>query len=93
MATCSRRGCDKKLRSNNTTGECGSGCLSPDAPLAKQAPGAGKRPTVSAEAKNDSLENFKTVAKALGLDPERILGEFAQGWLDELRDNAVREID
>lgn len=37
--TCTRDGCGKKLRSNNTKGICSSGCLSSDAPPTHRAAG------------------------------------------------------
>lgn len=35
--TCSRPGCDKKLRSNNTSGKCSTGCRSPEAAPSQRA--------------------------------------------------------
>lgn len=37
MTTCSRRGCGKTLRSDNSTGKCSSNCLSADAPPSHRA--------------------------------------------------------
>jgi hypothetical protein len=90
MATCGRAGCDKKLRSNNTKGVCGSGCLSSSAPPAVRAKEAGKASSGSlpatSTATGDVLDRFDKVCAALGKDPQETLSELAQGWLDEVRD-------
>ena len=86
MATCSRRGCEKKLRSNNTTGHCGSGCHSLDAPPSQQDRRVTKAaPAAAAPAAPDAMARFRVVVDALGHDPDAILADFAQLWLDELR--------
>lgn len=93
---CSRTGCGKKLRSDNSTGECGSNCLSPEAPPAKRAKGVeGSTATPSSSRKpaakrvprkqDDALERFRTVMTALGKDPEAMLAEFADEALGALR--------
>ena len=87
-ATCTRPGCGKTLRSNNTKGVCGSGCLSPDAPASHRTTSAKRAsPKVSARVPDfGALDRFRTVAEALGKNPEAILSEFAEGWLQALRD-------
>jgi hypothetical protein len=91
LKTCTRTGCGKRLRSDNTTGVCGSGCLSDEAPPAKRAKAskvAGPRKPkreASAAGDGEAVERFRTVATALGLDPEEILAEFAEAWIAELR--------
>lgn len=79
--TCTRAGCGKKLKSNNTKGECSSGCLSLEAPPAARAANAG------GEAE-DVLVRFRRVAKALGKDPNAILDDamrkVAKQWLETL---------
>lgn len=79
--TCTRSGCGKKLRPNNTTGECGSGCLSMEAPPAKRASQGGEE---------DVLVRFRKVAKALGKDPDEILENSARKvaaqWLQTLEE-------
>lgn len=72
---CSRSGCTKKLRSNNTTGMCATGCESSES-------GGGKK----AKRSSDVMRRFKLVARALGKNPDEVLEEAAQGWL-----NAVLE--
>ena len=76
---CSRSGCTKKLRPTNTTGMCATGCLSPDAmpsqrQVGNRGPGRGEASSV--------MKRFRVVATALGKDPNAILDEAAQGWLD-----------
>lgn len=87
--TCSREGCGKKLRPRNKKGVCSSGCLSPDAPRSLRAKGTGQPGPAQAaslpSSNPQSLVRFRVVAEALGKDPDALLEEFAQGWLDELR--------
>lgn len=45
-ATCTRPGCGKKLRSSNTKGTCGSGCLSAEAPAFQRAEGVDGKPGI-----------------------------------------------
>ena len=89
---CSRPDCGKKLRANNTTGSCATGCLSPEAPAGKRAKGSGtsrregKRAAAPESAgSSGALERFRQVATGLGLDPDAQLEAFAQAWLDEVR--------
>lgn len=88
--TCSRPGCEKKLRSSNTKGVCATGCRSPEAPPATRAKGtrsaSSPRTTTAAQPRDESiaLDRFRLVAEALGKSPDAILSEFAQAWLDEL---------
>lgn len=83
MKTCTRSDCGKTLRDSNTTGMCSSGCRSPEAPASLRAPGVeldgapGKRRSAS-----DTIKRFRIVAFALGKDPDAILEEAAQAWLD-----------
>jgi hypothetical protein len=92
--TCSRNGCGKKLRSNNTKGVCGSGCLSPEAPSYMRAGVAVKSPRVSKAPKADAADvmaRFRAVATGLGKSPDVILQDAAQAWLlalEELLDGA-----
>jgi hypothetical protein len=88
MTTCTRPGCDKTLRANNTKGECGSGCLSPDAPPAKRAKGPALKSTSSARSPG-AVAKFRLVAEGLGLDPEAMLEEFASEWLALLKSKAT----
>lgn len=69
---CKRTGCTKKLRANNGTGMCGSGCESKEAPPAKQG----------GSSSTGVMKRFRTVAHALGKDPNVILEEAAKTWLD-----------
>lgn len=84
MSVCSREGCDKKLNSNNTTGHCGSGCRSPTAPAyqrAKDVVGL-----VAQAADDDVMVRFRKVAEAVGKDPDEMVREYAQAWMDGLRE-------
>lgn len=97
MTTCSRTGCTKKLRRNNTTGMCATGCHSAEAPAGRRASLGATATVVSREpysmeiterpatAPSDALAKFRVVAEALGKKPDELLGEFAQAWLEELR--------
>lgn len=85
MTTCSRTGCPKKLRSNNTTGHCATNCESMDAPPSARA-GNLKAAAKRVEATDDAtMVRFRRVAEAVGKDPEEMIREFAQAWLDGLR--------
>jgi hypothetical protein len=89
IKTCSRPGCDKKLRSNNTTGKCDSNCRSSEAPPTHRAKARGSmsRATVAKladEKVGATLVRFRLVAEALGKDPDVVLEEFAQAWLEAL---------
>lgn len=94
MTTCSRTGCTKTLRSNNTTGLCATNCLSPDAApshRAKAVDGAGgelgrTRAEKPAAETGNAMAKFRAVAEVVGLDPDQVLEEFAQSWLDGLRE-------
>lgn len=102
--TCGRPGCGKKLNKNNKRGVCGTGCLSTSAPPSKQVKPGGPQSNVLRQlhAKTESkpngispkkiLENFRAVATALGKDPDVLLADAAQGWLDGVRE-AVAALD
>ena len=91
---CSRSGCGKKLRSSNTKGTCGSGCLSPEAPAYQRAKSveASSEPIkrvkrqAPAESSSEGLERFRVVATALGKDPDELIAAFAESWLGALRE-------
>lgn len=93
MSTCSRSGCTKKLNANNTKGVCGSNCLSPEAPAGIRAidriRAAATTPPDAPE--RGALGRFRTVAVALGLEPDDILEEFAQEWLNALKAKLTEE--
>lgn len=76
LKKCSRPGCDKTLRSNNTTGMCATGCRS-DAAKTRATPRY-----------DDVMVRFKKLARLLGQDPDAMLAEanrrVAQAWLDKL---------
>ncbi len=86
---CGRTGCGKKLRGTNTKGVCATGCLSPDAPGHSRAAGVntdeGAGPKTQRRAASETLKRFRTVAVALGKDPDAILEEAAQEWLSVLQ--------
>lgn len=88
--TCSRPGCEKTLKPNNTKGMCSSGCLGPEAPISLRAAAAG---TDAPAGEEDVLVRFRRVAKALGKDPNAILDgacrKVAEAWLKTIED-AVR---
>lgn len=72
--------CGNKLRSDNTGTECSyckKGLRSPAAGGEAQKAG-GKRPA------SETLKRFRTVAIALGKDPDAILEEAAKEWLSVL---------
>ena len=83
MTTCSRSDCTKKLRSNNTTGHCATGCLSDEAPPSSRAKATAPKP--EARGSLTAMERLRDVAQVLNLDPDAVLEEFAQAWLEELR--------
>lgn len=84
--TCSRRGCGKKLRSNNTTGVCGAGCLSEDAPASKRASSPAKTAKRPKGDHDDVLGKFRAVCIGLDKDPDEEIATFAKSWLDALKE-------
>lgn len=98
MTVCSRRDCNKKLRKDNSKGECSSNCESPDAPPAQRAKGvegrglgnaprpAEKEVTATATSHEATIQLFRTVTEAVGRDPDQMIAEYAQAWLDGLRE-------
>lgn len=50
-------------------------------PPASSSPPRPRREAPSGNAR----KNFIVVARALGEDPEQLISEFCEGWLDELR--------
>jgi hypothetical protein len=101
MATCSRNGCTKTLRIDNSSGACSSNCQSPDAPPSQRArvtnpreAAPPKKHEVLEASPDEVMVRFTQVATGLGKDPNAILAEAAQGWLDsvaELINAADRE--
>lgn len=88
MSICSRPGCTKQLRSNNTSGVCGSGCRSPEAPPSQRDPALDDDVLDDKPKKrraSDTMKNFRAVASALGKDPDAILEEAAEEWLAVVR--------
>jgi hypothetical protein len=77
--------CGKKLRANNTGADCWS-CRTNGTGEAQSAsspvPGPGRR------AKSDAQKRFKVVATALGVDPDKLIAEFCEGWLERVRGSA-----
>lgn len=88
--TCSRPGCEKKLRRTNTTGMCATGCHSPEAPPSSRKVGTHTGPQRTApkraQAKGGALDRFRTVADGLGYSADKLLEEFASSWLAALRE-------
>lgn len=80
--SCGRPGCNKKLRTSNTSGVCWSGCLSPDAPASIRADSSSS--ASGSAPRSDVMRRFKVVATALGKDPNAILEEAAKEWLSAL---------
>jgi len=72
--------CGKKLRIDNTRGAC-SACLA-----AGKSPGASEDDSSRGKTKgrSDVLKRFRIIAHALGKDPDAILEEAAQAWLDTI---------
>lgn len=91
MTTCSRSGCTKKLRIDNSKGCCSSGCLSADAPPAGRAKGVvaiAAKPKVKPDevtAAQGAAVKFRAVHDAMGMDPEKTLEEFYSSWLEGIR--------
>lgn len=95
MTICSRSGCTKQLRKDNSKGLCSSSCLSPDAPPMVRAKG-GKAPVAPVDDSTlthdedgepgPALKKFREVAAVVGLDADKVLEEFAQSWLAGLRE-------
>lgn len=71
--------CGKKLHWKNKGGEC------PDCRPAAPAAGGGQG---SSRAKSDVVKRFKVVASALGVDPDNLIAEFCEGWLERVRTSA-----
>ncbi len=95
MTTCTRSGCNKKLRKDNAKGLCSSNCESPDAPPFARAKGvaagpkreAAKEVTAPATLSHEAtIQRFRSVTEAVGRDPDEMIAEFAQAWLDGLRE-------
>lgn len=92
MTTCSRSGCTKKLRKDNSLGKCSSNCESPDAPPSHRAKGIegrglGNPPAKQLEASTaqGAAVKFRAVHDAMGMDPEKTLEEFYSSWLEGIR--------
>lgn len=96
MTTCSRSGCTKQLRKDNAKGVCSSNCGSPDAPPAARAKGVGAAAprrsmadSIDAPASlsnEETIKIFRDVTQAVGRDPDEMIAEFAQAWLNGLRE-------
>lgn len=88
---CSRPGCTKKLRPDNRSGMCWSGCLSPEAPPSLRAGSGTRAPARPAPredaslADDDAMKRFRAVAEGLGFSPDALLNEFAETWLSEVK--------
>lgn len=89
---CTRNGCSRQLRVDNKKGVCSYNCESPDAPAAARAVNV-KASTSTSAKKIDApaeevavdhaavLAKFRTVAEALGFDPEEQLAAAAENWM------------
>lgn len=96
MTTCTRSGCTKKLRKDNEKGVCSSNCGSPDAPPFARAKGVGaaapKREAakevaaIATSSNEETIQRFRSVTEAVGRDPDEMIAEFAQAWLNGLRE-------
>ncbi len=93
MTTCTRAGCGKTLRKNNTKGTCGSGCLSAEAPAYQRAKAAGAaKATTSALAVGTpatggtALQRMRALCELLERDFDVTLEAFATEWLREVRE-------
>lgn len=89
--------CGKKLRVDNTRGAC-SVCLSEGKPVPSSAAapkatmrvpfGTARVEVAAPKHRGDEVDRalvmakFRTVAEALGFDPDELLAEAAQAWLE-----------
>ncbi len=97
---CARSGCGKRLYANNTKGVCANKgkCAGKDelerfvpAATAEAPPKTRLVETrIAKTAASDALGRFRLLAEALGFDPEEVLGQFANEWLERAR-HALRE--
>ena len=77
--------CGKKLRSDNTRGAC-SDCLARGKGSATAVDQTGEPKKKNGPKKaSETMRNFRTVAAALGKDPDAILEEAAHAWLELVR--------
>lgn len=40
------------------------------------------------KARSDVVKRFKVVATAVGVDPDKLIAEFCEGWLERIRTSA-----
>lgn len=78
--------CEKPLRSNNQHDTCHACRLG--GPISVDADGGGQPVPRKAKAQGDVVKRFKVVATALGVDPDKLIGEFCEGWLARVRSSA-----
>jgi hypothetical protein len=85
MSTCSK--CGWKLRRNNTTGICSNAkaCRSREAGAEDDV--LDRTSLQPPPKKSDALRRFRTVAEALGQDPDKLLADWCEGWLGRLKTN------
>jgi hypothetical protein len=75
--------CGKNLRSNNQGDDCWA--------CRKAAPTDGgpvESGPASRKPKPGVVKRFKVVASALGVDPDNLISEFCEGWLERVRSSA-----
>ena len=98
MTTCTRSGCSKKLRKDNSKGVCSSNCESPEAPGSARAKGVkasdvarmpyGTKVEIQGDAgaaEPAAAARFRAVHDAMGMDPEKTLEEFYASWLEGIK--------
>lgn len=82
--------CGKRLNRNNQVGRCWQ-CSSKSAKPAGAQSNAPRSSASSGDA--DTIKRFKTVATALGVNPDRLLATFAEGWLERVAGAARFGVD
>lgn len=81
--------CKKKLRTDNSRGAC-SECLAKGRPIPNgegevdELAGLKLAPAKS-KTRSDTIKRFRIVAEAMGKDPDKMLEEYAEGWLELLK--------
>ncbi len=85
--------CGKRLRSNNQHGACYACRLDGRAPRGVEGEVETDSSPRRSPPPDDVLKRFRTVARALGKDPEAMLEAFARRWLDELAARAGTTTD
>lgn len=95
------KSCNKKLRRDNayescwdcrSSGKADDAMVSASAAAPSEEGGAAPAPR-RAKRDRDVRKDFKTVAAALGEDPDALVDDFCSAWLDRVRDAVRRKRD